>query len=392
MGVPDFVDRALPAPRADEPARLRERIAAELADHLACATADEVERGADPARAQRRAVERFGDPGAVARRLWWNAMKEAVMKDRILMGAAALAALACLGALALTWQSLRQNQRMNEKLIAEFAAMRTREPAPAPVDPAWRDLSIRVTRGSQEGPPAVGASVTLSGRIFGEDGSFTEKADANGLARFGVVRSGNSFECQVNPPDGFEWFERSYLRTGPPLTHAVVIPELVPIQLSLNWPDEAVGKPRVVSLWLSHNNNHDDPAYADSTRSWLVSPQGILEEVPLHQFKWDADTGLDVWIKGQDGSHSLRQGELLEFKQAPLLWPAGRILMKGITILRGEQDSSHRWQPHFDFVVNNHWEFTECICGNSREFRVQSNQDNRWSIRLCDELVAKLKE
>ena len=57
----------LPAPRDDEPAGLRQDILDELTDHLACSYNRELLRGAHPGEAHRRAIERFGNPAAVAR-------------------------------------------------------------------------------------------------------------------------------------------------------------------------------------------------------------------------------------------------------------------------------------------------------------------------------------
>ena len=57
----------------------------ELADHLACAYRRELLRGADPATARQRVLERFGDPAAVARRLWLDAMRGRIMSQRILV-------------------------------------------------------------------------------------------------------------------------------------------------------------------------------------------------------------------------------------------------------------------------------------------------------------------
>src|SRR5262245_29869859 len=89
----------LPAPREDEPSTLRRDIADELADHLACAVRREqlrdggvrwVELGARPhpgplpegewacpggmkeSGVEERVLARFGDPRAVARKLWWD--------------------------------------------------------------------------------------------------------------------------------------------------------------------------------------------------------------------------------------------------------------------------------------------------------------------------------
>ncbi len=63
----DSLSALLPSPRRDEPAGLRQDILDELADHLTCSFHRELLRGSDSADARRRALERFGDPAAVAR-------------------------------------------------------------------------------------------------------------------------------------------------------------------------------------------------------------------------------------------------------------------------------------------------------------------------------------
>src|SRR6185437_1114173 len=73
----------LPEPRRDEPASLRIDIADELTDHLVCAFRREVLRDGDEAAARRRALDRFGDPKQLARRLWWQAMWSRIMRQRI---------------------------------------------------------------------------------------------------------------------------------------------------------------------------------------------------------------------------------------------------------------------------------------------------------------------
>src|SRR6266481_5816047 len=75
----------LPPPRDDEPASLRQDILDELADHLNSSYHRELLRGFDPAAARARAWERFGDPAAVARRLWLDAMKGKIMAQRVLI-------------------------------------------------------------------------------------------------------------------------------------------------------------------------------------------------------------------------------------------------------------------------------------------------------------------
>ena len=65
----DELAGSLPPPVDGEPQELRRRIAAEIADHLACAAARESAEGADAEQTTRRVLSRFGDPVWVARKL-----------------------------------------------------------------------------------------------------------------------------------------------------------------------------------------------------------------------------------------------------------------------------------------------------------------------------------
>ena len=81
MDFRDGLSTELPAPRDDEPDGLRNDILDELADHLVCAYRRELLRGADAATARQRVLERFGDPAALARRLWFDSMKGKIMSS-----------------------------------------------------------------------------------------------------------------------------------------------------------------------------------------------------------------------------------------------------------------------------------------------------------------------
>ena len=103
MDFRDSLSTDLPAPRDDEPAGLRQDILDELADHLACSYNRELLRGASPGEARRRAIERFGDPAAVARRLWLDAMKGKIMAQRVLIVTCLVVMAACFGLVGLAW-------------------------------------------------------------------------------------------------------------------------------------------------------------------------------------------------------------------------------------------------------------------------------------------------
>ena len=124
----DFRDRLsaeLPAPRDDEPGGLRDDILDELADHLACAYQRELLRGADVATARQRVLERFGDPAAVARRLWLDAMKGKIMAQRILVVCCIVLTVISLSLAFMMWSQAVNAQR----LVAVEADTRTLDSA-----------------------------------------------------------------------------------------------------------------------------------------------------------------------------------------------------------------------------------------------------------------------
>ncbi|MDP1796872.1 MAG: hypothetical protein Q8K78_05300, partial [Planctomycetaceae bacterium] len=78
----DDVLAGLPAPLDDEPPSVRQDIADELADHLACAYRRELLKTADEPTAQQRVLDRFGDPRRIAYQLWFQALWGRIMLNR----------------------------------------------------------------------------------------------------------------------------------------------------------------------------------------------------------------------------------------------------------------------------------------------------------------------
>lgn len=79
---PDDVLAGLPAPLDDEPPSVRQDIADELADHLACAYRRELLKTADEDAAQQRVLDRFGNPQRIAYQLWFQALWGRIMLSR----------------------------------------------------------------------------------------------------------------------------------------------------------------------------------------------------------------------------------------------------------------------------------------------------------------------
>src|SRR5262249_10351748 len=128
--------------------------------------------------ARQKVLHRFGDPRRVARELWFDAMKEKLMSQRLNLAFSSVMTAACLGALALMGMMLResrlatqalleQSQPANAALLDKLAALAVQTPAPAVVEPAqsmeWNAVKMRLVKIQEDGPPAEGYEVRLHG-------------------------------------------------------------------------------------------------------------------------------------------------------------------------------------------------------------------------------------
>ena len=203
MTQPDDIAARLPAPREDEPRELRQDIADELADHLHCAVArerlrDETLRG-DNDEALRAALDRFGDPAAVARRLWYDAMKERIMTQRArLLFSAAGGALIAL-CLMFMWQMITHFQTMQATLAdlqRQIAETNVAAIKPVGVESAKsiaeQPFSVKLV--DEAGKPVQG-SVSHTSEVITPDSIHT--AD-DGVADFGLLPAGVQYLISVH--------------------------------------------------------------------------------------------------------------------------------------------------------------------------------------------------
>jgi hypothetical protein len=127
MDFRDVASADLPGPREDEPDSLRADILAEIEDHLACAYRRELLRGMDRMSAKQCALDRFGDPAALARRLWLDEMKGKIMSRRILVVSCIVLAVVCLVMVALL--SIQTARVERQAAIAHAQLAQAREHA-----------------------------------------------------------------------------------------------------------------------------------------------------------------------------------------------------------------------------------------------------------------------
>jgi len=308
----------LPAPRDDEPASLRDDIADELRDHLECAlrreqlrtsesTTNSEPRGLSPwpdtnnaSIAHQRVLQRFGDPRSVARKLWFDAMWERIMGQRLLTGLTCVAVLACCVMAALMWQMqnaqrdmLRESQAQNAKLMEQFqAAIAQLKPAAVSEAPSeWNPLTVNCTFDTDGNPAAAGVKVVLESESDNTAGipTSTQTSGADGAIDFGKVLYGQ-YALHYTAPNGMQRTENISVMPGQAKEVTVVCPSGE--GLTQTTPkivaDPSSPPPAALAdqLWyfvrLQRRNTqpsiwqrpHDDQ-YID----WLIGPQGKAKDV-----------------------------------------------------------------------------------------------------------------
>jgi hypothetical protein len=277
MDFRDTLSADLPAPRDDEPGSLRDDILDELADHLACAYRREVMRGADAQAARQRVLEQFGDPAAVARRLWFDAMKGRIMAQRVLVVSCIILTLISLSLAGIMSIQAVQAQRMaaaaqarmaEEMRRAQEAQLKMLEQlqsgskgAQGPNSPDWNPVIFSLSEEEGPGPPAVGVRAGL-GR--GNQGSQKQDAiqresDENGRIDFGVVQPGD-WEFSLSRPcdDGGTWRTTGKLNVLPgnaiemSITCPSSSPQLVPLTVRIDLTPDLADKGMAVLASLGH--------------------------------------------------------------------------------------------------------------------------------------------
>ena len=263
------IAESLPPVHRVEPPSLRAEILDELADHLACAMQRELRRTPDVKAARKAVIARFGNPASVARALWFQAMKEAIMKDRIMLMAVGVLTLAVVVLAAFSWVSLRENQKTNRSLLAALKELRASSSAanPSAVSSDLANATIKVVAGQENGRPIQGFRVELRGNPFrdSQDEWLAQHTNGEGVASFGPINPGN-YNMKISDENKkMETIgEGITLYGGRGFEKTVVLPEVqeTDVHLELNLPDALKEKPLVVALSFVADNRKASPWYA----------------------------------------------------------------------------------------------------------------------------------
>jgi len=325
---PDIADE-LPAPRDDEPASLRRDIADELADHLVTSLSRELHFTPEESAAKETILDRFGDPHRVARQLWFDALQEKIMSQRVLIGAVLILAIACLGGAGLIVMLVRQvsdaNQAMQEQmaqnreanaaLLDKLATLASRSPASQepPRSMEWNPVKIRLVKDVAGGAPAEGFSVELQGYLLdtAKEIQINRTTGTNGIAEMGLVRPGQH-KLNVYTP----WNESRSETTLTVLPGREMIEEIVcpgsqtpkaSTSFTVEWPDEL----RDQGLWLiarvqrlSREVSGQNWSVADPTQVVIVTPSKTQLVVPdfkgrgAGNFSWEQQSDFPATRSG----------------------------------------------------------------------------------------------
>jgi hypothetical protein len=277
MDFCDGLSAELPAPRDDEPGGLRDDILDELADHLACAYRRELLRGADAATAKQRVQVRFGDPAALARRLWFDAMRGKIMSQRILVVCCILLTVVSLSLAFVLWNQARDVLRLAaiEHHESEMARRRAEsvqqqmleqlqavsKSVNSPKSPDWIPVSFKLTQDTPAGPPAVGLLARLGRGSQGaeKEDAIQRESDAEGMIDFGVVQPGDwGFLLRRAAKDGGSWLLTGKLSAlpGTLIQKSIVCPRndepMAPVSIRIEWPPDLADKGLAVVACLRH--------------------------------------------------------------------------------------------------------------------------------------------
>jgi hypothetical protein len=455
MDLHDTLSTLLPPPRDDEPASLRQDILDELGDHLACAYNRELLRGANSRLARQRVLELFGDPAAVARRLWLDAMKGKIMGQRVLIATCLVVTLACPSLVGLVWvqsrraaaqtndanrklaEALAQSQIANQIMLKTLGHMS--DAIRKPRSPDWNPVTIKVTEEMTDGPPVAGCSITVNPSTE-RNKRIRAITDASGVADFGLLHPGSYvFQLSKNGDNGMLYGSGQFrVEPGSDLNKLVICPkrelEPVGVRVRCNWPIDLENEELVVNAPFEFKSLFSNGMFwhGVGARSVLCGPRAdlleIREEGALHLWATSSEPTLRADIL----TRNLRA---VETPGHTLKWERGTYRLSELIALRPVRASANgAGRQRFDVLARCYlrrgnqdtYEFrqlapTDVELANERNFRdggtqigiesllipreswakfatgfdARPDRVNEWTITLPDQLIkavrAKLK-
>lgn len=418
MSWPPDIAEDLPNPQEDDPPSLRADILDELADHLSCAFTRELHFTADESRAKENVLDRFGNPGQIARKLWFDALKEKVMTQRFNLVLSSLMTAACLAAVVVSWQMLREGREVNNALLAAIKELADR-PAPVAESPKsmdWNPVKIKLVLEKKGGAPAVGYKASLTGNVYAESGGQIDVvSDENGLVDFGFVRFGRH-RLTITSSWGAHHFSAISVRPGVTSTSEVFCParplEAADVSCRMEWPD--VWKEANPNLWALCNFLQE-PQKLDESTVWFNKPD--------HSFQFVIRPNGKILSIGDGITQNGNRFDFSRFDAEPVetvSWPASRYDLVWLSVFSPtEQGDSSQTLPENNRIhlsINFESPFsrlTESIIEDNQtahggggffmlapqlqselapRFEAKAGVMNRWSIKLPEKAIRALND
>ena len=269
-------EEAFPARHPREPGGLRQDILDEIADHLACSAEREHERDqeGDEETVWRRVLDKFGDPDTVARRLWWDQMRETVMREWIQTGVLALLAVASITGIVLVIMmmgrlsqtndamqtAMEQVAATNEALVKVLSGLPGGDTGADSLDLATIEVVVR--RGSPEGPPAPEVEVLLAGKGSNDQELKVDgQADMEGRTVFERLAQGRYGLNFYDPVSKLRLKEELTLFAGQGAGEYIfVAPDVTPRPVHIDWdlPEYGRDDELLINCGLKASWSHDN--------------------------------------------------------------------------------------------------------------------------------------
>ena len=380
MDWPDSIGDAFPSQRVDEPKSLREDIVDELSDHLATAMQRELRTTEDENVARRNVLARFGDPAKLARQLWWAAMKEIVMRDRIVLAVFSVLALACLATAAFAMLMVREGREVNAAILAKLeTVVQAEEKRALPAD--WAKLRFRVTD-QREGKPVKGLKITVTGETYnvGKQKKFYTHTDKQGNAVFGPYRPG-SYKYNIST-ERFRRTDTFVLYPGREREISIVTPveDDGKLSVSVDWPADLKDKGLVGFFTASRTDKITvkRKTWSAPSKTLVVTSDGrILEDKTK------------LYLKG---AWDMKDVQLAEH----IVLPAASYRVDGLKISITEDHSD---RPGFMSLTGYPWgtgsrsfNYPKRVLPSAMPYDVEADRENHWRIELPEKTLELIRK
>ena len=398
MSWREGIEAGLPPPPLDgESGDLRRDIIDELADHLDCAMQRERKHTDDDVAAQRAVIERFGNPGRIAYRLWFDAMKETIMSQRISLVTNIVVAMACIAIALVAFNSLKQNTALTDALLAKLESIGAGTEAKASA-PVWADATIPIL---VDDKPAVDYLVTLLGEAFnpGKDEFLRHRTDADGRVAFGPIRPGR-YSLRVEDPSGLQLTTDTILYPGhnelDPVSLPAPKPQPATVSFAVNLPEQIKNRIAFVRLKFAkhlpehgaHNNQWHWPSLdvllrPDGTVAQIQSvpvgggrlppqPTGNEEHIDLEALEQRRTVELD-------GALTYRLADIVLY--VPIQDVADRFVKITLPLVRPRR--ARQFSPQYIKPI---------YFGGLPPLRATSTKENAWQVEIPDWLVETVEK